>query len=440
MGSNGVAVFESENTISDEEVRKDYALYPYNDKSYGLPDYFMFSYACEAESSTKVNLPLFGTWDSENEEFAFQAAGSLLAVTVKNLPAEYTEAKLETSSGSGICLQGEVAYILYQEGVYFIDGNAPDISRSITYTLSNSTRTDQTFYFPLSSKEALDGRIFSTYENTKFTLSGEGVITTGFTIGINFSPERNKKYTKVIVFDESGMRTYDVVELTNASLETSNKASADLSGYTDVPNFIIPQNKKEGNTETVELSLSNCASLQIGVMHGSNVDGKFAPENVNINISSGEYASLNVDLPSSNVTLTSNDGYPLSDLTVEGAKAMTVDAKAVAFTFNGPSEKLTIKKTVNNLTVKGYVDEMEVNQLVENLIINGANNKMTLTFGDEGSVSNFKVTGSITLTVINNASDSISIESDIYSSVTIEGHSRKELTFQEGMLIDPTEY
>jgi hypothetical protein len=467
MGSNGVAVFESENTISDEEVQGNYALYPYNDESHGLPDYFMFSYACEAESPTKVNLPLFGTWDSENEEFAFQAAGSLLAVTVKNLPAGYTEAKLETSQTNGLGLQG-TAVILYQMGWYYLEPNE-NISQSITYSLSNDTKTDQTLYFPIPSKEALERKGIFSYEGTKFTLSGDGMTSVGFTIGSNFAPEKNKKYTKVIVFDEDGNRSTDPVALANANLEVSNSASADLSSmYPKDPTFLIPQNKKEGNEETVTLSLSGFESDSSPnityVKEGEAVEGKVAAANVDIDLKGDPYAAnITIDLPSSKVTLGGyDDGKELSALYVYGAKTITTNGAVSNFIYKGSSEKVVLNNTVEVLYVKGNIDNLEVNDnvrnltaehaikemgvnaTIENFTISGMNNEMTLTFGATGFVSNpIYVMGTIKLTVVNqsemtNPSDCQYIEivwgEDSENNKKVIQTGTTTLTFVDGVL------
>jgi hypothetical protein len=439
-GEGGVAEFKSENDLSDK-TQVGYAIYPYNDiySSY-VPDYNMIGiiFACKENASSQISMPLLGTGDVVSNEFTFNTLGALLAITVKNLPAGYTKAKLDTNNGDLYLTGG--AYIYTDKGFYKISSMSQGSPTSITYSFENSSATDQTFYFPIPAQDAIGSY---SYKGTTFTLSGDDMTSVGFTIGSNFKPERNKKYTKVIVFDEDGNRSTDQFTLANANLEVSNSASVDITNGTYDPTIVIPQNKKEGNKETVTLTLNGSKTSSspstIDIEEGKAVEGKAAAANVDINLESNT-TILNVNLPSSEVTLSGNDYNELECLYVKGAKTMTVNRNVKSFFYISSSKKLVVNNTVNLLSVEGAVDEIEVNgSVTDEFAIEGASNETKVTFGSESSVYKLLVKGTITLTVVNSSSESIEVtwDEDTGKKVTaVQKGDTTTLKFVDGVLIE----
>jgi hypothetical protein len=238
--------------------------------------------------------------------------------------------------------------------------------------------------------------------------------------------------------------------------------------YPKDPTFLIPQNKKEGNEETVTLSLSGFESDSSPnityVKEGEAVEGKVAAANVDIDLKGDPYAAnITIDLPSSKVTLGGyDDGKELSALYVYGAKTITTNGAVSNFIYKGSSEKVVLNNTVEVLYVKGNIDNLEVNDnvrnltaehaikemgvnaTIENFTISGMNNEMTLTFGATGFVSNpIYVMGTIKLTVVNqsemtNPSDCQYIEivwgEDSENNKKVIQTGTTTLTFVDGVL------
>jgi hypothetical protein len=401
-GSEEATKFQaSANDIPDGYTQGNYAIYPYHESgfSYDVSDSdgtsITCNFACETDYQ-KVSLPLLGAKEDNQENvFTFKATGSLLAVKVKNLPAKYTTATLTTRE-YGTPLQGTMT-INTNTGLYSFS-KSDDANYSISYTIASDEAADRTFYFPLPAYDVY------SYDDTTFTLSGDDVTSTGFSIDY-LEVTANQMYTKEITFDENGKRVLDPITQATVDLKTNDEVEADLSTVTKSSGTIyLPKNKSANNDETVKISLKNgnVGSLNYLYLYdtGNEDDSEKAyAKNVEVEIggnmnsveasdessgSSGVY--LNLFLSSDqNVKVSGSEDAPISGLSISNAGAVDVDC-AVEYGLNvGNCSSLAVNKSVGStLTLSSPVPEVVINANVSSIALQGfmQNNSMLDITGD----------------------------------------------------------
>jgi hypothetical protein len=227
--------------------------------------------------STNFNMP---------DELTFKAVGSLLAVKVKDLPAEkfsnaYLRAEKINFGGGTFSKTGYTAKAEMKDLDYDISG------------LSGS----QTFYFPLPAGDI---------EILQFELEGGISAANVFVFFENFTSTINTKYVKAIELDADGARKTDKITLTNCKLEATNTVATDFNGMNAgfTANFKIPRNQEDNNEEKVTLTISNLPYEAANFIEGDeDFEGAITAKDVEIIDGGGNACQYSFNLPNSNVTL-----------------------------------------------------------------------------------------------------------------------------------------
>lgn len=251
-----------------------------------------------------------------SNEITFQNAGSLIALTVNNIPAGY---KSISMTSSGIKINGATE-ISFTDGVPSSEVTATDdANKTITINFAAAaTTTDKVFYFPLGTTEtATDITIAMSDGSNTQTLYNNKAMEKAV---------RNKRYYTSISFDGYGNLPTHV-----ASSNINDKISTE--GTT---NFIL-----EEVANTVDITASTTKDLQIAVTSNEEtfeLSGE-GPEG-SIDLSTpAETKILNINVPNATVELNPNEGF---------ATYETVTAKTAANTLIIPASV-----TVKNLIVNG---------------------------------------------------------------------------------------
>jgi hypothetical protein len=279
-----------------------------------------------------------------------------------------------------------------------------DANYSISYTIASDETADRIFYFPLPAYDAIN----YSYHDTTFTLSGDDVTSTGFSIDY-LEVTANQMYTKEITFDENGKRILDPITQATVDLKTNDAVEADLSTVTKSSGTIyLPKNKSANNDETVKISLKNgnVGSLNYlylydtesssyneddsGKTYATNVELEIG-ENMNFVEASGESSGalgvyLNLSLSSDqNVKVSGSEDASIPGLSISNADAVDVDC-AVEYGLNvGNCSSLAVNKSVGStLTLSSPVPEVVINANVSSIALQGfmQNNSMLDITGD----------------------------------------------------------
>jgi hypothetical protein len=300
-----------------------------------------------------------------------------------------------------------------------------DANYSISYTIASDEAADRTFYFPLPAYDVY------SYDDTTFTLSGDDVTSTGFSIDY-LEVTANQMYTKEITFDENGKRILDPITQATVDLKTNDTVEADLSTVTKSSGTIyLPKNKSANNDETVKISLKNgnVGSLNYlylydtesssyneddsGKTYATNVEVEIG-ENMNFVEASGESSGalgvyLNLSLSSDqNVKVSGSEDASIPGLSISNADAVDVDC-AVEYGLNvGNCSSLAVNKSVGStLTLSSPVPEVVINANVSSIALQGfmqnsmQDNSMLDITGDMLNSTGYPITGvttSLTIT------------------------------------------
>lgn len=300
------------------------ALYPYDENARyssdkittNLASSYTWAEGANGKAPMAALLPdIVLTSGSNSLDIIFKNAGSLIALTVNNIPARYES----ISMTSGIAINGTTE-ISFTDGVPSSTVTATEEANKTTTInfAAAATTTDKVFYFPLGV----------TDNSTSITIK----MTDGSAEETLFDNKsmakavRNKRYYTSISFDGMG------------NLPTPLAASEDINTKIGegTTNFILDE-----STNDVNITEETTKDLQIAVtsenptfeLSGEGPEGK-------INLSTpAETENLTLDVPNATVELKPNEGF---------ATYETVTAKTAANTLIIPASV-----TINNLKING---------------------------------------------------------------------------------------
>lgn len=363
-----IALFDSEGdryeaTLNDESVGKatgDFstnvdisgkeivvALYPYNESATYSNDVINTSiansYYWKEGANSKAPMAAKVT-DVSN--ISFKNAGSLIALTVNNIPAGYNHITLS----SNICLAGS-AKISFSDNVpnSSINDNS-DENKQVTINFESSIiETDKTFYFPISVADYVNNKL-------DIIMSDDGTNTQ--TLLDNKAIEnaaRNKRYYKTINFDTNGNMP--------TPLQTGDDINIKISeGNTS---FILDE-----STAVAEITASVSEPLDIAVTSENEsftLNGEYVGGQVNLS-TPVETKKLTFDLPNATVEVRPDAGVAtFTQITASTAENTLVIPAGVTV------EDLIIKK--GNVKLYGTIKSIK----------NESGKQIILYYGDGSS-------------------------------------------------------
>lgn len=322
------------------------ALYPYNQSaryyngkiSTVLPSGYDW---IEGENSKAPMAALI----NDNNNISFKNAGSLVALTVNNIPAGYKEISL--SSDKAVNGAAEIYFTAGIPSGKIISTEEANKTTTISFTPSD-VPTNKLFYFPLSVKDE--------DENMTVVLSDGTTSQTIMYKTMTGGTVRNRRYYKTINFDAAGSLPVQLGINDNINEKI-------LAGGA---NFILPK-----ELSSIDISAETSEELQIAVTCSNNsftITGDGAKGKINL-CTPAESKILNIDVPNSTVELR-------PDATVATYSSITATtAENTLIIPNGV--------TVENLTVKG--GNVKVAGIIKNI-----------NYGkSEGKVVIFKCKGAV---------------------------------------------
>lgn len=272
--------------------------------------------------------------DDAQSTLSFKNAGALMSVTVNNIPADYTWAKLTSTATQERTTPPAIAgsaQIAFAEGTPTLTIPGTEGSTSVTINFTAGSVTNKTFYFllPVADYPALELSIGNNSESEVLKTKA-------------LKAERNGRYTTTITFDEvtgSVPTTVESVSGVAAALANTNSVSVtDVASSESSPTVSIP--KKETPAENVSISFENISTTSaVAIKEESTGTSGTAPENVLVSVPQLETApKFEIDLPASTVTLAANgETATYDEVTATTAENTLVIGKGV---------------TVNTLKVK----------------------------------------------------------------------------------------
>jgi hypothetical protein len=387
------AKFTTTDTPTSSDIYS-YAYYPYSlgdkveDVYKGVVsvDYF------QKLGPDKVVVPMLSESTNFNmpDELTFKAVGSLLAVKVKDLPADkFSKAFLCTRD---IYLGGGT----FSSTGYTAKLDALDLDYDIS-GLSGS----QTFYVPLPAGDI---------EGLQLMLQG----TSAETVYVNFqkfTSTANTKYVKAIQMKEDGTRDKSALALANCKLEATNTVVADFGEETSTSSasFKIPQNQEVGNEETVKLTVSNCRYEGAKIVEGDqDFSGAVTAENVEVIDGGGNSIGYEFSLPNSNVILNATENTT-ANLTVSNAKSFTIGEKITTYNakVNCALEELNINGSMSSgksIKLNGIVSKIDISNNT------GSSKYVTLKVADGVTIGEITIEKSVLLSIDYSGSDVLTIK------------------------------
>ncbi len=301
------------------------ALYPYDENARyssdkittNLASSYTWAEGANGKAPMAALLPNIVLAPGNNSlDIIFKNAGSLIALTVNNIPAGYES----ISMTSGIAINGTTE-ISFTDGVPSSTVTATEEANKTTTInfAAAATTTDKVFYFPLGTTE--------TATNITIAMSDGSNTQTLYNNKAMEKAVRNKRYYTSFSFDGMGNMPTQL----QANDDINDKITTD-----DKTNFILDENANNVNitaSTTKDLQIAVTSNEEIFELSGEGPEGS-------IDLSTpAETKILNINVPNATVELNPNEGF---------ATYETVTAKTAANTLIIPASV-----TVKNLIVNG---------------------------------------------------------------------------------------
>lgn len=368
----GTKSAEFSGVLDGENPVKKAAFYPYgSDASYDeskisltLKDAYNYK---EGENSSAPMACQIN--EGAQNVLAFKNAGALMSVTVNNIPAGYTWAKLTSTTAQGKTTAPAIAgsaQIAFAEGIPTLTTTGTSNTSSITidFTASNGV-TSKTFYFPLPVAD---------YPALELSIGNSSTNTVLKTKALN--AKRNERYTTTITLDEVSGSVPTTVATTSAvadALANTNSVSvADVASTESNPTVSIP--KKSTQTENVSISFENISTTNTVAIkeESASTGGTVAPENVLVSVPQlGTAPKFEIELPASTVTLAANgETATYDEVTATTAENTLVIGKGV---------------TVNTLKVKAGNVRVNSGAKIGTISRESGNTSIVIIYKEDGA-------------------------------------------------------
>lgn len=305
--------------------------------------------------------------DDAQSTLSFKNAGALMSVTVNNIPADYTWAKLTSTATQERTTPPAIAgsaQIAFENGTPALTITGTKGSTSVTINFTASGVTNKTFYFPLPVAD------YPALELSIGSASKSEVLKTKA-----LKAERNGRYTTTITFDEvtgSVPTTVESVSGVAAALANTNSVSVtDVASSESSPTVSIP--KKDTPAENVSISFEDISTTNTVAIKEDGASSGTAPENVLVSVPQLETApKFEINLPASTVTLAANgETATYDEVTATTAENTLVIGKGV---------------TVNTLKVKAGNVRVNSGAKVETISRENENTSTVIIYKEEGAV------------------------------------------------------
>lgn len=274
--------------------------------------------------------------ENAQSSLSFKNAGALMCITVKNIPAGYTnailtsDAKDATNDATVPAIAGKAQITFDEAGLPFLAMASDATGKTITITFDAAeTKTEKTFYFPLpvANYPALTVKLTDN-NNQEKVLKAKGL-----------NAKRNTRYTTTITIDEvtgevpteaENIAAANEALVNNNSVSVKNVASTETNLTISLPNA----------TENKSISFDQIStSEKITIQESENASN--APSEVSVSVPQQEQnqPQMEINLPKSTVTLSANgETATYAKVTATTAENTLILSKGV---------------TVNKLIVKG---------------------------------------------------------------------------------------
>jgi hypothetical protein len=299
-----------------------YAYYPYNKQALKkiVNESMSMSLASEiAYKEGEVPMPLVGEVDGSN--IAFAPVASILKVTVINMPAGKTYAKLKNNGNAYLSGSGKVDLTESTKKLVLTEG-----SKEIKYTFSSSSAGDsKEFYFIVPAGDYLStltftlGSVTVNADTDDSAAAGTGAsksYSAMLSIGVN------EIYTKTLRYNStSGVIEDDAYGELNDKLEQGgNDLTAKL---TTAGTVYIPKTATQLDKLTLNLTFGEAA---VSIVEAPDTKAAAsAPKEVVLNVSDYKEntTGLTVNLPNSKVTIAPIEGAKEGKATIAKMTATT---------------------------------------------------------------------------------------------------------------------
>lgn len=330
------------------------AYYPYNKSTtydgstikLTMPDNYTYN-SQEPNSNNQAPMACKISADKQ-DNISFKNAGALIYITLNNIPEGYNKAVLTSEGNAAPNIAGDTEINFDADGNPTLTAAASaSNSKSITisFTASSGSTQNLQFYFPIPVATYPELNISITKDGSEpkniksFTGSnGQGVKATRGT----------RLYTTVTIDKITGSVPTEVTNTSEATTALQSSTAVTINEIKDEnsPTISLPKKDATAAQSPVSISIGKVSSASTITLKESTEGSGTAAKQVNLSL--GEIASqtsLDVDLPNSTTTVSSNDGT-----------AVTID-------------KITAKTAVNTLII-------DKNVTVKELIIAGGNVKV----------------------------------------------------------------
>lgn len=406
--NNEYTLFKGEGTQSAEflgscnEEEKKVAYYPYTfagvtydgaKLAYTMP----VSYTYKAEAPKDNNGAPMACLISKDaqDQISFKNAGALVYITVKNIPAGYTQAILTSQGEKAPDIAGNVEITFAEDGIptlKTLTSNAKEVGgtnhKAVTINFAASDALqDLEFYFPIP---------VNTYPELNISVAGNNMAPLSIKTfrgddGHGVVAERGVRLYGTVTIDkvtgEVPTEVENVTGATEALKESNAIVIADVPSESGTPEIALPK-KETSDNEAVSISFDQISTTaEIAIKESSESTGTSVAQTVRVAVpavetgggTTAQAPSFKIELPASTVTLDAVDGK---------ATYAKVTAKTAANTLV-IKEGVTVKELVivgGNVEVYGTVEKIS--------LADGNSNETTVTSYASGVVK--EVSGSNT--------------------------------------------
>ena len=368
-------------TPIEEGMVKVLAYYPYSTDATYTDEVLNINLEAEHTYSAASNngFPMIAKIGADSQgKIQFKNAGAILAVTVKNLPAEYTYVTLSAADNdSKIAGKAKIAYDNEgQPKLEIVEDNSNSSTIKIKLAENRTEAIEEcTFYFPLP---------VANYSKLTFSLhkseSDEPVV--GKEKALNAA--RNMRYNATLVFDK--VSTDIVAETTSTSAATealSNGASSvqvSVAADEDNPTITLPSSDEGASVNLYFDKIEATTAITIAETSDATTNAAVtiaAPE------SDGDTNNnnFNIELPNSTVTLAANG----ESATYNEVTAATAENTLII------SEGVTVK------TLKVKKGHVRVHGKIDAISYEGENSETIYIIKEEGATIPETTTGFVVM-------------------------------------------